>query len=92
MKALVTGGLGFIGRCLVKKLLIEGHQVKVIDNMEKNQSVSLNDTNLDVIFKDIMECLHETGFAHFIVTFNESYTDRYELYGSLLNSAVVPDG
>ena len=32
MKALVTGGVGFIGTNLIKRLLKEGHKVVALDN------------------------------------------------------------
>ena len=32
MKALVTGGAGFIGTNLIKRLLKDGHEVTSIDN------------------------------------------------------------
>ena len=34
MKVLVTGGTGFTGKALVKRLLDEGHQVVALDNKE----------------------------------------------------------
>ena len=34
MKILVTGGVGFIGTNLIKKLLNEGHNVHSLDNYE----------------------------------------------------------
>ena len=34
MKILVTGGAGFIGTNLIKKLLTENHQVESIDNYD----------------------------------------------------------
>lgn len=33
MRVFVTGGAGFIGSNLVKGLLDEGHEVKVLDNL-----------------------------------------------------------
>ena len=33
MKILITGGAGFIGSHLAEKLLLEGHYVRIIDNL-----------------------------------------------------------
>jgi len=38
MKALVTGGLGFVGSHLVDNLIQEGHEVSVIDNLRSESS------------------------------------------------------
>lgn len=43
MKILVTGGVGFIGTALIKKLLKEGHQVISIDDY----SIGLKDNHID---------------------------------------------
>jgi UDP-glucose 4-epimerase len=41
MEILVTGGAGFIGSHLVKKLVNEGHKVTVIDNLERGNLIFL---------------------------------------------------
>ena len=39
MKCLVTGAAGFIGNALTKRLVEEGHQVKVIIHIRKPESL-----------------------------------------------------
>ncbi len=42
MKALVSGGAGFIGSNIVRLLLQEGHQVVVLDNLSSGYRVNLD--------------------------------------------------
>ena len=43
MRALVTGGAGFIGSNLVDRLLAEGHSVDVVDNLSTGKLANLAD-------------------------------------------------
>ena len=54
MKILVTGGAGFIGRWLVKKLLDGGHHLWVLDNLSGGS------------LGNILEFRHERGFMDFL--------------------------
>src|ERR687893_2076911 len=47
MKLLVTGGAGFIGSALVDRLLAEGHEVEVLDDLSTGSLGNLADARAD---------------------------------------------
>lgn len=50
MKVLVTGGAGFIGSHVVRKLMSDGHEIVVVDNLSSGLSGNLPpDTRLEVM-------------------------------------------
>ena len=52
-KILVTGGVGFIGSHLVKRLVNLGHEVTVIDNFARGNSSRIDDVVDSVNLKDL---------------------------------------
>jgi nucleoside-diphosphate-sugar epimerase len=64
VKALVTGGAGFIGRWLVRELLSEGIEVAVIDNLSSGS------------LENISEFINKKGFIDF---FKESVNEEKAL-------------
>ena len=54
MKALVTGGCGFIGSHLARKLVEKGFEVEIVDDMSSGTLDSLAGLNLRVTFSDFM--------------------------------------
>ena len=57
LKYLVTGGTGFIGSALVRRLLKEGNSVRVLDNGLRGQAARLNDlaNQIEIINADIRD-------------------------------------
>ena len=43
MRALVTGGAGFLGSTLVDRLLAEGHAVDVVDDLSNGRLTNLSE-------------------------------------------------
>ena len=41
MKVLVTGGLGFIGSNIVERLVADGHEVTVLDNLHTGNEANV---------------------------------------------------
>ena len=64
MKCLVTGGAGFIGSNLVDKLIDEGHEVGIIDNLSTSDKSNINPKakfyNLDITMNNMS---NKTGNA-----------------------------
>ena len=53
MKALVTGGAGFIGSHLVRRLVAEGHDVSVVDDLSTGRRENLAGTDTPVTERDL---------------------------------------
>lgn len=53
MKVLVTGGAGFIGTHLVKRLLADGHQIVVLDNFSSGLRENLKGLPIDLVEADV---------------------------------------
>lgn len=55
MKFLVTGGAGFIGRWVVKKILDDGHQARVIDNLSNGSVENIKEFEADKNFLGLVK-------------------------------------
>ena len=55
MRVLVTGGAGFIGSSLVKRLLELGYEVNVIDDLSSGYLKNLRDIEINFIESTIID-------------------------------------
>ena len=62
MKILISGGAGFIGHHLVKRLIKEGHEVTVIDNFSSGKKENLKDLPVNIINHNIIDKITLSGF------------------------------
>ena len=53
MKAIVTGGAGFIGSNLVDELVKDGHDITVLDNLSTGQIKNLDNSKSKIKFINI---------------------------------------
>lgn len=55
MKVLVTGGAGFIGRWVVKRLLEEGHETWVLDNLDNGREFNIEEFRQNPLFREFVK-------------------------------------
>ena len=91
MKYLITGGAGFIGSHLIKKLLSENHLVICIDNLSSGNKVNikefLNHPNFSFLNHNIIEPLEiETeGIWHFACPASPKFYTKNPIETSKIN-------
>ena len=96
MRVLVTGGTGFTGKALVKKLLDEKHQVVALDYKEGHKTRDLADWGAEVVIgsvtdRDIVKkCMKSIDIVfHLAAAFRElnvpeSYYKEVNVDGTLI--------
>jgi UDP-glucose 4-epimerase len=55
MRVLVTGGAGFVGATLVRRLVAGGHRVRVIDNLSTGDAAHLTGVDAELVKGDIRD-------------------------------------
>ena len=85
-KILVTGGCGMIGSNLVKRLVKEGHEVTIIDNLWRGKKEYLNDKDgIPVIDMD-------THFFNLDLSINEGIDEIVEQNEYVIHLADIVAG
>ena len=55
MKVLVTGGTGFTGKALVRRMLDEGHQVVAMDHKEGHKTAEIRDWGAELVIGSVTD-------------------------------------
>lgn len=55
MKVLITGGAGFLGANLARRLLDDGHQVTIIDNLYTGRAVNIEGLDVTFLNQDVRD-------------------------------------
>ncbi|HEX9000549.1 MAG TPA: UDP-glucuronic acid decarboxylase family protein [Blastocatellia bacterium] len=73
MRILITGGAGFIGSHMVDRLIAEGHQVVVMDNLVTGDLANVthhrSNPNFEFIHHDISNHIHIAGPLDWVLNF-----------------------
>jgi UDP-glucose 4-epimerase len=74
---LVTGGAGFVGTNLIKRLISEGHSVVSVDNYKTGSSNNHQD-NVEYVFGDIRNKINYEKYGSFDVVFHMAAIARIQ--------------
>src|SRR5258708_37699900 len=100
MKVLVTGGAGYIGGIMTKRLLDDGHEVTVLDSLQRGNDAVVDD-RAELVIENlcnrsfINKFLQENTFdavVHFaaFISMAESMQDPYiYFYNNVMGSLVL---
>ncbi|WP_336787916.1 NAD-dependent epimerase/dehydratase family protein [Paenibacillus sp. MMO-177] len=92
IKVLVTGGAGFIGSHIVDRLVKEGHQVLVVDNLSTGHRINLNPSaefvKLDIQDDALADTFNRFGpevVIHHAAQVAVTHSIRHPLYDARVN-------
>jgi len=72
MRVLVTGGTGFTGKALVRRMLKEGHEVVALDHQEGHKSQELRDWGAELVIGSVTDrevvarCMQGVAVVHHV--------------------------
>jgi hypothetical protein len=82
MKVLVTGGTGFTGKALVRRMLDEGHQVVAMDYKEGHKTAEIRDWGAELVIGSVTDvdvvrrCMQGVEVVHHVAAAFRELTRR----------------